>query len=368
MLPKERCESGRIGLTANELTWETGSEGSNPSLSANQYRRPIVQFDAYLRASLPHAGPYAARLEASGFDGCFTAEGPHEPFHPLVLAARATSRITLFTNIAVAFARNPMDLAQQANDVQLLSRGRFILGLGSQIRPHIENRFSMPWSHPVQRMRELVLAVKAIHRAWNERTSLDFRGEYYRDTLMTPVFDPGPNPYGPPPVYVAALGPRMTEMAREVADGLLIHPFHSTLMLDRRDDSRATPFTTAATVIVCTYRNDVERERAEAGVRRLLGFYGSTPAYRVTLEAHGWGHLQPELNLLSKQSRWDELASLIPDEVFDAVVVSGPPEHIGPLLEARYAGLVQRVGFSMPYDHGEDCLPAILTSARAAVR
>lgn len=324
-----------------------------------------MKIDGYLGPSLEQASNQAARLEALRYDGAFSAEGPHEPFLPLVLAAEHTTRLELMTNIAVAFARSPMDLAQLANDAQLASGGRFILGVGSQIRPHVEKRFSMPWSSPARRMRELVLAVKAIQQAWASGEVLEFRGEFYRHTLMTPFFSPGPNPWGPPPIFVAGLGPRMTEVAAEVGDGLLIHPFHSgrfvreiaaaavqrglaTAGRDRRDLALAT------TIIVATGRDDAAMAQAQRGVRRLLAFYGSTPAYRVVLDAHGWGDLQSELNTLSKRGEWEAMGSLIPDDVYDALVVQGPPREIAALVEDRYRGLVDRISFSTPYDLDEE--------------
>lgn len=338
-----------------------------------------MKLDHYLRADLDDTARIASELEALGFDGLYTAEGPHEPFLPLALAAEHTRRATLFTNIAVAFARSPMDLAQTANDLQLASRGRFVLGVGSQIRPHIQNRFSMPWHRPVERMRDLVLAVKAIHRTWNDRVPLEFRGAQFTHTLMTPFFDPGPNPFGAPPIWVAGLGPRMTQAAAEVGDGLLVHPFHS----GRFVRERLTPtvaaglaqsgrprdaFTVAAVPIVCTGRTDEELAGARAGVRRLLAFYGSTPAYRVTLDLHGWGDLQTELNRLTKDGKWGELADRIDDEVFETLAVCGRPEEIGALVTDRYGDTVNRVGLSMPYTVPVETLAALVAGFGPARR
>jgi len=339
-----------------------------------QIDRPLL-VDHYLRGELPDVPQVARELEAIGFDGLYTAEAVHDPFLPLLLAAEHTERTTLFTNIAVAFARNPMDLAQTSDSLQRMTGGRFALGLGSQIRPHIENRFSMPWGKPVARMREMVQAIKAIHAAWNERTPLDFRGEIYRHTLMTPFFDPGPNPHGPPPVWVAGLGPRMSTCAAEVADGLLIHPFHSALYVSDhvapavedglgRSGRTRDAFTVSATPIVCTGGTDEELARARDGVRGLLAFYGSTPSYRVTLEPHGWGDLQTELNALTKQGRWDEIAAHVPDEVLETIAVHGKPDEIGRLVRDRYAGLVDRVGLSMPYPTSDETLSTIVEGFR----
>jgi probable F420-dependent oxidoreductase len=335
-----------------------------------------MEVDHFIRSDLAGAAATARDLEALGFDGVYTAEAAHEPFFPLLLAAEHTSRIRVFTNIAVAFARSPMDLAMVSDDLQRLSGGRFVLGLGSQIRPHIEHRYSMAWDRPVARMGEMVGAIKAVHRTWNERVPLDFRGEIYQHTLMTPFFDPGPNPHGPPPVWVAALGPQMTAKAAEVGDGVLIHPFHSGKFvrehtaaavaagLARAGRSRAG-FTVHATPIVCTGTTPEELERAAVGVRGLLAFYGSTPSYRVTLEAHGWGELQTELNAMTKQGQWDELASRVPDEVFEELAIHGTPDEIAGLVAERYGPTVDRIGLSMPYEATRETLEAIVAGMHA---
>jgi len=335
-----------------------------------------MRVDGFLSHELGRAQSEAQQLEARGYDGAFSAEGPHEPFAPLLVAAEGTSRLELMTNIAVAFARSPLDLAQQANDLQLASRGRFVLGVGSQIRPHIEKRYSMPWSQPAERMRELVSAIKAIQGCWQSGDPLAFQGQFYRHTLMTPFFSPGPNPYGPPPVFVAALGPRMTRVAAEVGDGLLIHPFHSGrfvrehadpcvdagLQTSGRDRSQ---FTFATTAILCTGTTSAERTVADTGVRRLLSFYGSTPAYRVVLEVHGWGELQTELNRLSKEGRWEEMAQRIPDEVVAELTIRADPDDVGACLRDRYAGLVDRISFSTPYAIAPETMGRVLASVSA---
>jgi probable F420-dependent oxidoreductase len=180
-----------------------------------------------LATDLGQVSGEAAEIERLGYDGAFTFEGAHDPFFPLLLAAEHTERIELATAIAIAFPRSPMQLANVAHDLQTFSKGRFILGLGSQIKPHIEKRFSATWSRPVARMRELVLAVRAIWRCFNSGEKLDFRGEFYQHTLMTPFFNPGPSPYGPPRVFLAGVGSAMTRVAGEVADGLFVHPLNS---------------------------------------------------------------------------------------------------------------------------------------------
>jgi len=335
-----------------------------------------MEVDVYLGPTLEGAAARAEAAEELGADGVFSAEAAHNGFLPLAVAAGRTERVTLLTNIAVAFARSPMDLAVTANDLHLMSRGRFVLGLGSQIRPHVEARYSMRWSGaPVAQMRDLIGAVRAIQTAWQDRTPLAYRGEHYRHTLMTPMFDPGPNPYGPPPVWVAGLGPRMCRLAGEVGDGLLIHPFHTgTYVTDhvapavaegRMAGGRPGGFTVHACPIVCTGSTDEERARAETGVRTLCAFYGSTPAYRVTLDAHGWGDLQTDLHALTKAGRWAELPTVVPDEVVDALVVRGAPDEIATRVRARYAGTVDRVGLSMPYVAGDDTVAAVVAGFHA---
>ena len=297
--------------------------------------------------------------EASGYDGIWSAETGHDPFLPLVLAAEHTERIQVGTGIAVAFARNPMNVAMVANDLQTMSEGRFMLGLGSQIKPHIEKRFSMPWSHPAPRMRELILAVRAIWAAWSDGSRLAFRGEYYRHTLMTPMFDPGPNPHGNPPICLAAVGTLMTEAAGEVADGLLVHPFtterflrESTLPALERGLA-ASGRERAAVQISCpgmvvTGVDDRSFAKAEAATRKQLAFYGSTPAYRPVLDLHGWGDLQTELNTLSKRGAWDEMAGLIDDEMLHTFAVVGELDTIASRIRDRFDGLVDRFNLYAP--------------------
>ncbi len=305
----------------------------------------------------------ARRIEAAGYDGILSFEGAHDGFLPLLLAAEHTARVQLTTAVVIAFARNPMTLAQTAYDLQLASRGRFNVGLGTQIRPHIEKRFSMPWSKPVERMRELVLAMRAIWSSWHDRTKLDFRGEFYTHTLMTPFFDPGPNPYGVPRVFLGGVGPRMTEVAGEVADGFMVHPFstpkfmHETTLpalergLARSGRTRDT-LEVAFPAMVIVAETDEELARGRDALRPRLAFYGSTPAYRIVLDAHGWGDLQPELNRLSKLGDWPAMASLVTDDIVDTFAVAGRPEDIAPRLEERYGDVVQRVSFdsSRPLD------------------
>ncbi len=332
--------------------------------------------DAALTTTNLHAVPDAARaIEAAGYHGIFSFEGPHDAMFPLLLAAEHTERVQLTTAVVIAFARNPMTLAQSAYDLQLASRGRFNLGLGTQIKPHIERRFSMEWSKPAARMRELVLAVRAIWACWHEGAKLDFEGEFYRHTLMTPFFDPGPSPYGLPRIFLGGVGPLMTEVAGEVADGFMVHPFstekfmrETTLPALERGLAKSgrdhSDLEIAFPSMVIVAETDEELANGRAAMRPRLAFYGSTPAYKVVLEAHGWGNLQPELNRLSKTGDWPTMAALITDEIVDSFVTSGTPEQIGPRLQDRYGEIVQRVSFDTPAKLSADVVARVLDGFR----
>ncbi|MGY3556183.1 TIGR03617 family F420-dependent LLM class oxidoreductase [Williamsia sp. R60] len=294
-------------------------------------------------------------LKEAGASGVFTFEGPFDVFTPLVLAS-SVKNLDVMSNVAIAFPRNPIQLAHQANDLQLISEGRFILGLGTQVRAQIEKRYGVEFDHPVARMKELVGALRAIFATWNEGERLDFRGEYYRHTLMTPTFVPGPNPFGPPPIYLGALGPRLTRATAEVADGLLVMPFgskrflhESTLPAVREGlaaaDRRESEFEVVPEIIVSV---DTGRDDDHASTRMLLAFYGSTPAYRPVLDAHGWGDLQPELNAMSKQGRWQEMATLIDDEILHTIAACGSPSEVAAHIRDRVDGVSDRICLYQP--------------------
>ena len=303
------------------------------------------------------------RLEEIGYDGAFSFEAKHDPFLPLVLASEHTRKLTLGTAITIAFARNPMNLANLAYGVQAISEGRFLLGLGSQVRPHIQNRFSMPWSKPAARMREIVLAIKAIFARWEGLAELDFEGEFYRHTLMIPAFDPGPHPFGPPPIYTGGFGPRMTEVAGEVADGFFGHPFNTRRSLlenmlpalERglaKAGRKREDLDVIWSTLTVTADTEEEFERVKLAARKQLAFYGSTPAYRPTLDCEGWGDLHLELNRMSKQGRWDEMTDLISDEVLEAIAVIGPRNEIAGRLRARLEGVAD--GVSLTHNRAPD--------------
>ena len=318
----------------------------------------------------------AKAQEDLGYDGIWSAETSHDPFFPLLVAAEHTDRIELGTGITVAFARSPMTLANSAWDLQGYSGGRFILGLGSQIKPHIEKRFSMPWSHPAARMRELILAMRAIWACWQDGTPLRFEGEFYRHTLMTPFFDPGPLESGPPKVFLAAVGEKMTEVAGEVCDGVILHAFTTeryvrevTLPALERGWAKAgkagADFSLSGPLFIVTGADDEALDKARAGTKQQIAFYASTPAYRGVLELHGWGDLQPDLNRLSKEGRWREMGELIDDEVLSTFAVVGEPEDVPKLLLARYGDIVDRLSFYAPYESDPDRWAKVLEGFRA---
>jgi probable F420-dependent oxidoreductase len=302
----------------------------------------------------------ARTAEADGYAGVWIPETSHDPFLPLALAAQHTERLELGTGIAVAFARNPMSMAMVANDVQLYSKGRLLLGLGSQIKPHITKRYSMPWSQPAARMREYISAMRAIWACWNEGAPLQFRGEFYTHRLMTPFFNPGPNPYGPPKVFLAAVGPLMTEVAGEVADGLLVHGFTTERYLreaslpalerglQKAGRTRAH-LQLSYPAMVVTGEDEAATATAAQAVRRQIAFYGSTPAYLPVLDLHGWGDLHRDLNRLSKQGEWEQMAGLIDDEVLNAFAVVAEPGAVAAGLQQRFGDVIDRISFYAPY-------------------
>lgn len=317
----------------------------------------------------------AAELESAGYDGLFAAETKHDPFVSLTAAAMRTERVSLMTGIAVAFARNPMTVAETANDVQLVSGGRFILGLGSQIKPHIEHRFSMPWSAPAARMREFVEAVRAIWSAWETGERLAFTGEHYRHTLMSPFFSPGPNPFGTPPIWLAAVGERMTETAGAVADGVLAHTFTTErylreVTLPALERGAASAGRDAASLglsvpaFVAVGESDAELARAIRATKAQIAFYGSTPAYLPVLALHGWEGVHERLHTASKRGEWGEMATLVDDDMLATFAAVGSPAEVASQLRERFSGLVTRLSFSASYPIRPETQLALLAGLR----
>lgn len=318
-----------------------------------------MQIDIALAMSGPtDAHHRAVDLAALGPDGLFTFENAHDVFFPLVMAATSTE-CDLMTNVAMALPRSPLHLAYAANDLQLLSNGRFRLGLGSQIRPHIERRYGARWERPVAQMREWVAATIAILDHFAGDGPFDFRGEWTTHTLMTPNFNPGPNPHGRPPVLVGALGPRMTAMAAEVADGVLVMPFNSRRHLVDRTlpaierglgaaDRQRSDIEVVAEVICAVGRTDEEVAAAATGVRLLVAFYASTPSYRPVLEAEGRADLQLELNAMSKQGDWEGMAARVDDDLLATIAAVGRPEEVAAQVKERVGDLADRVCLYFP--------------------
>ncbi len=337
-----------------------------------------MQIDATLTKSFSDLGGDARRLEAAGYDGIWSGESQHDPFLVALRAADATTRPEIGNAVAIAFARTPMTTAYSAYDLALAAEGRYILGLGSQVKPHIERRFSMPWSKPAARMREYILALRAIWASWQEGTKLDFAGDFYTHTLMTPFFSPEPHEFGPPPVMLAGVGQLMTEVAGEVCDGFLFHPFTTddylrTVTIPALTRGRARSghddldgFTMGGPAFTCVGRNQDELDAAIAGTKHQIAFYASTPTYRPVLDHHGWGDLQPELTGLTKEGRWGEMADLIDDELLHAFAVVGDPGTVGHGLVERWGPVATRLSLYATYESDPGIWPEVIDAIRSA--
>lgn len=334
--------------------------------------------------------PAAARAaEEQGFAGLWTAETQHDPFLPLALAATATERIELGTAIAVAFPRAPMTVAQTAWDLAANSNGRFILGLGTQVKGHNERRFSVQWTAPGPRLRDYIRCLRAIWSYWQDgaRGQPNFTSEHYQFRLSSPFFAPPPLPkpyidrHGERrgvPIYIAAVNDYLCRVAGELCDGLHVHPFHSVkyltdLVLPNIEKGAAKAGRTlddverATTAFVIMGDSDEERKRARDGVRQQIAFYASTRTYYEVLAAHGWGELSAQLNELSVKGQWAAMGKLITDEMLDVYAVEGTPEEIPGLLRKKYDGLLTRVAFYMPYQGAQnpETMRRVLTAFKA---
>lgn len=321
----------------------------------------------------------ASRAEAVGYDGILAREQTHDPFLALALASTATTDLRLATSIAVGFARNPMSLAYLANDLATMSRGRFVLGLGTQVRPHIERRFSMPWESPAARMHEMIRALRAIWASWADGTRLEFEGDYFRHTLMTPAFVPEASGFAPPKIMLAAVGKHMVRTAGQVADGLLTHAFTTAgyiaevvvpaLSAELADRGlERSQFEINGPVLVATGANDEEVESAIAALRATIAFYASTPAYHPVLEHHGLGELGTELHTLSKRpdaDRWDTMASLVGDELLGLIGVVGTPAEVASGIRARAVGTWDRIALYSPAPLSDPVSDQIAAALRA---
>ena len=333
-----------------------------------------MELDALLLAPADQVPARAEALAATGIDGLFTFEGPNDVFFPLVLAAR--TGLQLYTNVAIAFPRSPMHLAHQAWDLSRLTSGRFALGLGTQVKAHVERRYGSEWSAPAARMGEWVAALRAISARWQDGVPLTFEGEHTRHTLMTPAFDPGPLPDGPPPIWLGALGPRMVALATAAADGLLVHPFTSDRHLADLTRPRiaagleaagrpAADLTVVGQAIVGCTSDPAAQADLDVAARWMIGFYGSTPAYAPVLETEGKGHLHPELRLLARKGRWEEMAAMVDDDLLDAIVLRGDPDVVAGRLVERFGGFADRIALSTPGGITDTDLTALVAGVRA---
>lgn len=322
-----------------------------------------MRIDVQLTAGLRDVPEEARRHEQRGLSGIWSTETDRDPFLPVALAAEHTQSVTIGTSIAVAFARSPMTTAYSAWDLQRLASGRFVLGLGSQVRAHVERRFSMPFDRPAARMAEYIAALHAIWDTWRTGTPLEFEGEFYSHTLMTPFFSPEPLPCERPAVHLAAVGEAMTTVAGQVADGVLLHSFtteryvreaslpalqRAATVAGREDACSVTVLATVA-----TGQTSEEVDAAIDAVRQQIAFYGSTPAYRGVLELHGWGELATELHDLSTSGspdRWERMRDAVDDTVLDEFAVIGDPEAVARGLVDRFGGLADRLQVYMPYE------------------
>ncbi|WP_280508701.1 TIGR03617 family F420-dependent LLM class oxidoreductase [Nocardia flavorosea] len=333
-----------------------------------------MRVDVTAEQSLGSASAVSA--EEAGYDAIWFGETRHDPFVSIALAAQSTSQVQLGTGVAIALARSPMTLAVTANDLQTVSKGRLLLGLGSQVEAHITRRFSMPWVQPIGQMREFVLALRAIWRSWHEGEKLDFAGDYYSHTLMTPFFDPGPNPFGPPPVLLAGVGAKMTGLAGEVADGFLCHGFATErylreVVVPSLREGRAKVgrglegFEISGLPFVVTGGTEEQMAASAAGVRGQIAFYAATRAYRPVLELHGWGDLQSELNAMTKAGRWQEMGGLIDDEMLGTFAVVAEPDKVADEVLRRYRGLFTRLHLYLVGETDHEILAGIREQLQA---
>lgn len=306
----------------------------------------------------------ARAAEELGFAGLWSNETKHDAFLPLAIAANGTDKIELGPSVAIAFSRSPMEMAQTAWDLQSISDGRFILGLGTQVKAHVTRRFSMPWDSPAARLREYILALRAIWESFQSGGSLNFEGEFYRHTLITPFFNPGPIEHPEVPIYIAGVNTRLARLAGEVCDGFHVHPFHSPEYIRKTVNPAIAEGAEAASrdpgevvlatsVFVITGESEGETGRQRESVRSQLSFYASTPTYRTVLEAHGWEEVGEKLGTLARGKKWREMPELITDEMLSAFAVEAAPDEVGAALKERYEGLIDRAALYIPFVPGE---------------
>lgn len=319
-----------------------------------------MKFDASLLVHDLGQMPALARFaDEAGFDGLWTFETAHEPFLPLVLAAEHSRRLSLGTSIAVAFARSPTILAHLGWDLARYSKGRFILGLGTQVRGHNERRLGVRWDNPVEKMRDVIFALRAIWDCWQNRTVLNFQGEYFKLTLMTPFFSPAPHDFHRIPIFVAGVNPRMCQLGGELCEGFHVHPLHSARYIrevvlpniDRglsRAGRRRADIELSSSIFVIPTDNTEATARRESEVRREIAFYASTPAYRPVFDLEGWGAIADQLRILAARGAWGEMPALINDEILDRLALRGSWSELPGKALQKYSGLLDRLNYYFP--------------------
>jgi len=324
-----------------------------------------MKFDASLLVHQLEQMPALARFaDDAGFDGIWTFETSHEPFLPLVLAAEHSSRVSLGTSIAVAFPRSPTILAQIAWDLARFSKGRFILGLGTQVKGHNERRFGVKWEKPVEKMREVILAVRAVWDCWQNHTRLNFQGEFFKLNLMTPFFSPEPHEYHRIPIFVAGVNPRMCQLAGELCEGFHAHPLHSARYLKERvlpnieiglaKNRRERRSIEVSSSIFVIPTDDPAAAKYEAEVREQISFYASTPPYRPVFELEGWGAVADELKTLAARGEWNDMPALITQEMLDRFALRGTWAELPEKVQRKYDGLLDRVSYYFPVVPGQN--------------
>jgi probable F420-dependent oxidoreductase len=325
-----------------------------------------MKFDASLLVHDLEQMPALARFaDDAGFDGIWTFETSHEPFLPLVLAAEHSARLSLGTSIAVAFPRSPTVLAQIAWDLARYSKGRFILGLGTQVKGHNERRFGVKWERPVEKMREVILAVRAIWDCWQNRTRLNFQGEFFQLTLMTPFFSPESHPYHRIPIFVAGVNWRMCQLAGELCEGFHAHPLHSARYLRERvlpnieiglvkSGRQREAMEVSSSIFVIPTDDGAAAAQYEAEIREQISFYASTPPYRPVFDLESWGDVADQLKGLAARGRWQEMPALITDDMLDAFALRGSWAELPKKILQKYDGLLDRVSYYFPVVPGEN--------------
>ena len=313
-----------------------------------------------LSKDLDSAGDLAQRIEADGFDGLWLAETANNPFLPLAHAALATERISLGTAVAIAFPRSPMLMAQSAWDLAAQSQGRFVLGLGTQVKPHIEKRFSARWGKPVKQLREYIGSLRAIWQSFQTGQPLRYEGERYQFTLLTPFFAPQPMDWHDIPIYIAGVNTGLARLAGETCAGFHVHSYHTPrylreVLIPAFEQGRAksdfdAPLQLSSAVFVVTGENAAEVEESKLMTKSQIAFYASTPSYIRVLELHGWADLAPRLNALLRRGKWNELHTLISDDMLNEFAIIAPPDELPYALRERYDGLLDRAGFYFPYE------------------